>query len=212
MKLIKKNYSKDYFENFAYREVENSQRNRERLRALLEHKQGGSLLEIGCGTGGFLRLAEANFAVEGMDISSYAINAIRPHFGERVSVYNVEQRPLPRNRYDVIVVFNILEHLRQPHKVIDKLAAALNPGGVVIGSVPNNQKILGRLITYAGNQVDRTHVSTLPPDAWQRMFRHSGFQSVDFFGEVNLGRNHCRYIRHPLWPHLAFNLMFVCKK
>lgn len=212
MKLIKRDYSKSYHENLAYRESENSQRNHQRLQALLEHKTGGSLLEIGCGMGGFLRMAEQHFAVEGMDVSSYAVEAMRPHFGERVRVYNVEQRPLPREQYHVIAVFNILEHLRQPNKVIDKISAALQPDGLLIGSVPNNQGVVGGLVTRLGNFVDRTHVSTFTPDVWQRMFNRSGFRSIDFFGEITLGRNRCRYIRRPIWPHISFNLMFVCKK
>ena len=212
MKLIKRDFSKQYHENPLYREAEHSQRNQCRLQALLEYKQGGKLLEIGCGMGGFLRLAESHFEVEGIDVSHYAVKAIHPHFGDRVSVYNVEQRPMPRSTYDVIVVFNILEHLRQPNKVIDKLSAALLPGGVMIGSVPNNQGVIGSLNTRLGNFFDRTHVSTFRPDVWQRMFTHAGFRSTDFFGEVTLGRNRCRYIRRPIWPHVSFNLMFVCQK
>ncbi|MBE0695743.1 MAG: hypothetical protein IH586_02360, partial [Anaerolineaceae bacterium] len=66
-------------------------------------------------------------------------------------------------------------------------------------------------ITRIGSYFDRTHISTFPPDAWQRIFTHAGFKDVLFFGEINLGRNHCRYLRGKSWPHFAFNLMFVCR-
>jgi 2-polyprenyl-3-methyl-5-hydroxy-6-metoxy-1,4-benzoquinol methylase len=179
---------------------------------LLKYKLEGSLLEIGCGKAGFLRLADQYFDVEGMDISQYAIQAIRPHFGDRVRVGNIEQHPLPAARYDVIAVFNILEHLRQPNQVIKRLSNALNPGGLVIGSVPNNQSLVGGLVTRIGNFFDRTHVSTFVPGVWQHLFAHAGFNSIDFFGEVTLGRNHCRYLRGQFWPHLSFNLMFICTR
>lgn len=212
MKLIKRQYEEGYHDSPIYRESENSQRNQSRLTALREYQPSGRLLEIGCGQGGFLRLAEAFFEVEGMDISHAAVNAIRPHFGPRVSVVNVEQRPLPRSRYDAIAVFNILEHLRRPHKVIDKLSAALTPGGVLIGSVPNNQSLVGGAATLLSNFFDRTHVSTFKPEVWQRLFQHAGFQQVVFFGEVTLGRNRCKYLRGNNWHHFSFNLMFICKK
>lgn len=209
MKFVKKEYDQHYHENFAYREHENSQRNLKRLALLLEQRQAGDLLEIGCGTGGFLRLAEKHFRVQGFDVSKYAVQRLQPHFGERVRVVNAEQQPLPRAQYDVIVVFNILEHLRQPHKVVAKIASALKPGGLMIGSVPNNQSIIGGTITRIGNFVDRTHVSTFSPPVWERIFKHAGFLNVRLFGEVNIGRNRCAYLHTPLWPHLAFNLMFT---
>lgn len=212
MKLIKRGYDAHYHENIAYREAENSQRNRQRLAVLLERRKAGKLLEIGCGKAGFLRLAEQHFDVEGIDLSAYAIDSIRGHFGERVKVMNIEHHPLPPARYDIVVVFNILEHLRRPPQVVDRIFTALAPGGLMIGSVPNNQGWVGGAVTRIGNFFDRTHLSTFSPDVWQRIFKKAGFHTIDFFGEVTLGRNRCRYLRGKSWPKLAFNLMFTGEK
>ncbi len=212
MNIVKKEYNQHYHENFAYREADDSQRNHARLDALMAYKSGGRLLEIGCGTGGFLRLAERHFAVEGVDVSDYAIQSIQPHFGERVRVANVEQDGLPEGRYDVIVVFNILEHLHQPHQVAEQIFSSLAPQGVMLGSVPNNYGLVGGLVTRVGNFVDQTHVATFPPNIWRNSFEAAGFQLQDFFGEVTLGRNRCFYLRGPRWPDLSFNLMFACHK
>jgi SAM-dependent methyltransferase len=147
-----------------------------------------------------------------MDVSTYAIQSLKPHFGERVRRFNVEQHPLPREQYDVIAVYNILEHLQQPHKVAARLFAALRPGGLLIGSVPYNAGVVGRAVTHIGNFFDRTHVSTFTPPVWDRIFRHAGFAPLDLFGEVTIGRNRCRYLRGQAWPHLSFNLMFAWQK
>jgi 2-polyprenyl-3-methyl-5-hydroxy-6-metoxy-1,4-benzoquinol methylase len=212
MKLIKRGYEEGYHDQIGYREAKNSQRNLARLALLLEQRQQGRLLEIGCGQGGFLRLAETHFDVSGIDISHQAVAALHPHFGERISVFNVEQRPLTQRNLQVIAAFNILEHLRQPDKVTRRLADALEPGGLLIGSVPNNSHLLGGLVTQIGNFFDRTHISTFTPPTWQRIFHHAGFSQVDFFGEVTIGRNRCVYIRRPFWPHISFNLMFCCTR
>jgi 2-polyprenyl-3-methyl-5-hydroxy-6-metoxy-1,4-benzoquinol methylase len=211
MKLIKKEFDRHYHENIIYQEHHNSQRNQKRLELLLEQRQLGHLLEIGCGTGGFLRLAEQHFDVECIDISKYAIESIRPHFGERVKVHNVELHPLPKEQYDVVVAYNILEHLRHPQKVVERIFNSLKTGGLMIGSVPNNQRLVGGAVTQLGNFFDRTHISTFSPSVWERIFTHAGFQQVSLFGEINLGRNHCAYLRGPNWPHFSFNLMFTCK-
>jgi len=178
---------------------------------LLGRKQTGKLLEIGCGKAGFLRMAEKHFQVEGVDISNHAIESIRPHFGERVMVGNLDSDPLPTNCYDVIVVFNILEHLHKPGEAIQKVAGAIRQDGVVIGSVPNNFGLVGGLVTRLGNFFDRTHIATFEPPVWRRFFEQAGFSQIEFFGEVQMGRNRCTYLRHRLWPYFSFNLMFICQ-
>lgn len=212
MKLIRRGYEKDYHDHPFNRERSDSQRNRERLRLLLSYRQEGRLLEVGCGAGGFLRMAAAHFEVEGVDISHHAVEALRPEFGERVSVLDIAQKPLPRARWDAIIVFNILEHVRQPHRVVEKLYSALAPGGLLLGSVPNNYPPVGSVNTLVGNFFDRTHVSTFNPSTWRRIFTHAGFTALEFFGEVTLGRNRCRYLTGRLWPYVSFNLMFTGTK
>ncbi len=212
MSLIKRDYEKGYHDGILTREKPNSQRNQNRLRTVLERQPGGRLLEIGCGKAGFLNLAESQFDVEGIDISSTAIETIQPQFGERVCVLNVEQRPLPGSGYHVIAAFNVLEHLHQPEKVVAKLFKALAPGGWLFGSVPNKFGPAGSLHTLLSNIFDRTHISTFTPNTWQRIFRHAGFTTIDFFGELNFGPNHSRYLHGRFWRYLSFNLMFFCQK
>ncbi len=212
MKATQKEYGKRYHERLLYRENVNSPRNQARLRLLLKYKHGGRLLEIGCGKGGLLRLAENFYSVEGIDVSQYAITSIKPHFGERVQSADIETSQIAEASYDVIVAFNILEHLRQPEAAIQKIWIGLSRDGILVGSVPCNDKLVGRTVTQIGNIFDRTHISTLAPDAWMHLFTQSGFQEVTFFGEVPFGRNHCLYLNGGTWPYLAFNLMFICKK
>jgi len=212
MKLIQQDYEHDYHGNIFMREKPNSQRIRKRLELLLSCKQAGTLLEIGVGKAGFLRLAQQHFSVEGIDISAQAVEALIPHFGERVRRADVEAHSLPHQRYDAIAIFNVLEHLRRPAAVIARLHRALNPGGVVIGSMPNNYGLVGGLSTRLGNYFDRTHCSTFPPVVWRGLFQQAGFARIQFFGELTIGRNAALYLRGPLWPHLAFNLMFACHK
>ncbi len=156
-------------------------------------------------------MAEEYFQVEGIDISNHAIESIRAHFGERVSVANLEIDPLPTGRYDVIAIFNTLEHLHNPKETINKIVGALKPGGVLMGSVPNNFSLVGGFVTRLGNFFDRTHIATFPPDIWRQLFQQAGFHQINFFGETLLGRNHSIYLRHRWWPYFSFNLMFVCR-
>ena len=78
--------------------------------------------------------------------------------------------------------------------------------------MPNNYGLVGGVVTRLSNYVDRTHISTFTPEVWRRLFQQAGFSRVDFFGEVTVGRNRALYVRRRFWPHVSFNLMFVCVK
>lgn len=212
MKIIKRDFDKKYHDQLLYRETANSLRNKNRVKLLLEYKQAGRLLEIGCGKGGFLSLAEKYFSVEGIDISKYAIDSIKTHFGNRVQVADFVNWEIEPFGYDVIIAFNILEHLLEPRDAIQKIARGLREEGYLIGSVPFNANLVGQSITRIGNFLDRTHLSTFSPDLWLELFSMAGFKDVIFFGEITFGRNHNKYLFGKFWKIVAFNLMFVCRK
>lgn len=212
MSIIKKDYNKNYFENAFYKEKPKSQRNVNRVRELIKHKKRGKLLEIGCGEGNFLHEAQKYFDIQGIDISEYATNKARRLFKDNVSRGNIENITLQPDCYDAIVMFNLLEHLTEPMKVIEKLYDTLKEGGILIGSVPNNFGIIGGLTTALSNTIDKTHCSTYPPSTWYKYFREGGFSKISFFGEITIGRNRSFYVKNKFWKFVSFNLMFVCKK
>jgi len=180
MRIIKKEYDKNYFENGFYKEKPESQRNRNRLRELIRHKKSGKLLEVGYGEGNFLHEAQKQFDIEGIEFSEYATNNARIILGDKVSRGNIQNVNLQSAYYDVIVVFNLLEHLREPMKIINKLSDALKEDGILIGSVPNNFGIIGGLVTALSNIFDKTHCSTYSPNIWYEYFTEVGFSEVSF--------------------------------
>lgn len=212
MSIIKKHYDKSYFENILYKEKFSSQRNKNRIKELLIRKNGGKLLEVGCGEGNFLKEAERYFDVTGIDISEYAINKAKKILGNKVSVGNIERINLQSNYYDAIAAFNLLEHLENPKDVIKKLYSVLKKGGILMGSVPNNFGVVGKSATLISNIIDRTHCSTYPPHVWNGYFTEESFRDISFFGEIMIGRNNNFYIKNKFWKFLSFNLIFICKK
>jgi 2-polyprenyl-3-methyl-5-hydroxy-6-metoxy-1,4-benzoquinol methylase len=181
-----------------------------RITEIRRRKRSGKLLEIGCGEGHLLMEAATVYDVTGTDISPYAVKRSRKLLGGRAVVTNAADFQVPVGDYDVVVAFNVLEHIPRPATVIGAAFSALRPSGVFVGSVPNNSGIVGRLVTQISNVFDRTHCSTYRPQMWRDHFRHAGFGQIDLFGEVSARNWH--YVRGPLWKHVATNLVFVCTK
>ncbi|NCO97006.1 MAG: hypothetical protein COY38_03345 [Candidatus Aenigmarchaeota archaeon CG_4_10_14_0_8_um_filter_37_24] len=198
MNIIRKKYDKNYFQNIFYKENPKSQRKRNQIKELLKYKNNGNLLEVGCGVGNFLKEAEKYFRITGVDISEYAVNEAKKSFRGKISVGNIEEINLESNHYDVIVVFDLLEHLKNPRNTIEKLYKSLKKEGILIGSVPNNFGFVGVLATLFFNAMDKTHRSTFSPHIWHEYFIDIGFENVLFFGEIQIINNHF-YVKNKFW-------------
>jgi 2-polyprenyl-3-methyl-5-hydroxy-6-metoxy-1,4-benzoquinol methylase len=191
-----------------------SPRDEKRLEETLAYKRTGRLLELGFGGGGFLSLAGRHFNITGIDHSHRVLSRIRSAYDDRIAVSrgDIEHEDLGRDHFDVVAAFNILEHLNEPARTVGRIYAGLRDTGILIGSVPNNQPVLGSISTMLTNLGDRTHVSTYPAKRWRQIFEAAGFREVTLFGEVLLTKYLAAYVRDPLWQYYAFNLVFVCRK
>lgn len=210
--MRRKAYDRSYFDSILFRTKAASQRNHKRLQLVLACRPSGALLEIGCGKGHLMQVAGFHYDVEGLEVSEHATRDMEADLRRRIRIGDVEHISLPEDRYDVVVAFNVLEHLTSPATVLTRLALALKPDGVLVGSVPLNHSLIGRAHTALTNVFDRTHCSTLTLAQWRRVFAGAGFPDQELFGEIQAGPNRAVYVRGPLWPHVSLNLMFVLKQ
>ena len=111
------------------------------LNQLIEYygKSEGNLLEIGCGNGEFLALAkEKGFNVNGIEFSSRATETANNRLGEeKVICGSLETSDLPEEHFDICVLFDVVEHVRDPLKQLKKIYKLLKPDGVIFLSTPS---------------------------------------------------------------------------
>ena len=160
-----------------------------------------------------MKLASKHFEVEGIDISEYTINSLKPIFGDKVRVSDIRNVKLNHNYFDIIIIFNVLEHLNDPYPIVKKIYESANKKGLIIGSVPNYSPGVGLLFTWLVNTfIDSTHCSIYPPNYWYKLFNRAGFKKINFYGEFILNRNVSSYIKNKFWKYFSCNLIFICKK
>lgn len=109
------------------------------LRRILPFRQPpGRLLDFGCGWGFFLGAAgQQGWEPHGLEpLPGHAIYA-RAQFGATVVTDILRTATFPPNSFDVITSFQVFEHLPDPAGDLNKLHAALKPGGVIVIEVPN---------------------------------------------------------------------------
>lgn len=104
----------------------------------------GRVLDIGCGTGGFLAYAEKNgWEASGIDFDAYAIKTAKEIF----RLNNVETAELKeyyaRNqekKFDLITFFDVFEHLDNHLEFISLVKMLLRPGGYIAMSLPYRER------------------------------------------------------------------------
>ncbi len=114
------------------------------LQALLDASLGGDVprrvLDAGCGYSIHLELPDG-VELTGLDISPEVLEK-HERLDARI-VGDVETYPLPSATYDVVLCWNVLEHLRHPRAAVANLGQTLKPGGLLIVGVPNLWSLKG---------------------------------------------------------------------
>lgn len=109
-------------------------------------RKSGKLLDIGCATGLFMLEAQkAGFDVYGIDVSSYAISIARRRFPDRVKCASVERAKFKKTSFDVITLFDVIEHLGNPRRVLSRIAALLKPNGLLVINTGDTDSLLAKL-------------------------------------------------------------------
>ena len=92
----------------------------------------GRLLDVGCALGGFLAVAQTQgFEVEGVEIVEYAAEQARTRLHTKVSHSDIYSAKLAPESYDVITMWDVIEHLTDPNLAFEKISRALRPKGYI---------------------------------------------------------------------------------
>lgn len=139
----------------------------------------GRLLEIGPSWGAFCLLAKrAGFSVEAIEMDPSCCEFLTKRIGVKAICRSDEAAALSDATVpDVIAAWHVLEHLRDPWRLVDAAAERLAPGGVLVLALPNpgalQFKIFGRYWTH----VDAPrHLHLIPPDVLRWRAERAGLR------------------------------------
>ena len=162
----------------------------EAVQLLVERKPGGTVLDVGCGAGRFLRMARmAGLCPEGHERqvvtaqTTSQVTRIKVHAGELANVHV---------RYDAVHIADVLEHCPSPLDMLIDIRRLLMPDGVLVarGPLENQMNIFQqsvRLSRLLKAKFGKLGPATLPPyhvilftlTGWRRLFGRAGFRVLD---------------------------------
>jgi SAM-dependent methyltransferase len=103
----------------------------------------GSIMDIGCGSAGLLYLARnEGWQVRGMELTEQTSQAIAEDTGIDVIVANFLEYDNPENeKYDVVVLRHVLEHLPDSILAMNKIGKLLKDNGLALLEFPNTRSM-----------------------------------------------------------------------
>lgn len=168
----------------------------------VEQPADGTLLDVGPGTGIFLRLArERGWKPFGIDVCPESAEKAATEFDIAVDVGDFETFPYARASFDAVTMLDVLEHTVDPLAVLRRAREVLRPGGLIYVAVPNQRclmtAILDRWIRaglpgrsfFLKRLYVEPHLYYFCPRTLTRMLEAAGFEMVGLRGgNVYLGR------------------------
>jgi len=126
---------------------------------------GRRVLDLGCRYGALTRAYARGNQVTGVDVDREAL-AEAAKLGIDTQWADVDV-PLPFEdaSFDVVVAGELLEHVRDPARLVAEAKRVLRPGGQLVASVPNAFRLKNRLRFLAGRwpENDPTHLHLFSP-------------------------------------------------
>ncbi len=155
---------------------------------LLEHVPKKSfILDVGCSNGlqGKYLREKKGCIVYGVDISRQAIKEAKKNL-DKAEIVDIEKDNLPfKEKFDVIIFSDILEHLAYPEKVLSKLKKHLKKDGLVAAAIPNVANLKIRLHLLLGKWdyqelgiLDKTHLRFFTKRTARQLFEDSGLKII----------------------------------
>ncbi len=141
----------------------------------------GRLLEIGPSWGAFCLLAKrAGFEVEAIEMDSRCREFLSTRIGVRTINGDGEVEALSQaSTADVIALWHVVEHLRDPWALIARAAERLAPGGVIVIATPNPAALQFRVLGRFWPHIDAPrHLHLLPPALLHDKVRALGLEEL----------------------------------
>lgn len=100
------------------------------------------ILDVGCGTGSDLKILEKFGDVTVLDIDQPSLDMIDEKYDKICA--DLTKVDLPTEKFDIVIAFDVLEHVEDHAKAAKNLQNSLKKGGKFIGSVPAYQFLYSR--------------------------------------------------------------------
>jgi 2-polyprenyl-3-methyl-5-hydroxy-6-metoxy-1,4-benzoquinol methylase len=149
------------------------------LAGVHRHERGGRLLDVGCHLGLFLDVArEGGWDVAGVEPSRWAVDRARAR-GLDVRHGTLATAGFPEESFDVITMWDVVEHLADPLSELRRIHRLLRPDGLLACSTMNVEALFPRLAGRRWPWYMQMHLVYFSRRSLHNMLTKAGFRVVE---------------------------------
>jgi len=184
---LKNFYKEDYYSSkfdflyknyFAEKEIRINNFTKE-LSSLLKYTNRGKLLEIGCAAGFFLEVAKKYFTVQGIELSEYSSGFAKNTMGLPVNTGDLFSANFRSGDFDVVVMWDVIEHLKDPKSTLIEINKILKTGGILALSTGNiNANIPKNNLSEWKMLMPPWHLFYFSKETINKILKESGFEII----------------------------------
>ena len=176
--------------------------------------QKRTLLEIGCGNGFFLEegLKQGYVNVVGVEPSADAVARANSKVRSQIICDMMRPGLFGKGQFDVICMFQVLDHIADPAGLLAECYHVLKPGGLILCLNHNIEAISARLLRNRSPIVDIEHTFLYSPDTMRHLFSSSGFKVLRIHPVINIYSPHYMVMLLPLPRTIKGILLKLLKK
>ena len=173
----------------------------------------GALLEIGCGNGFFLEeaLKRGYASVCGVEPSKDAVARASPLIRPHVFCDIMRPNLFAKEQFDVLCMFQVLDHITDPSGLLDECFRVLKPGGLFLCLNHNIESLSAMFSGKRSPIIDIEHTYVYSPDTLSRLFVSRGFDVLDIGSALNFYSPYYLARLVPL-PGMIKGLLLKCLK
>lgn len=183
------------------------------------YKKSGSLLDIGCGFGLLLKVAkDKGFEVLGVEKEKRAVEIATKKWKLSVVKGEFPEVDIKSAFFDVVICFDILEHVRNPKQFLSSIDHILRKNGLLVIQSPNIESIMAKITRDRWNWLlVPNHLWHFSPKTLPIILKKSGFEilklkTLDDLSEFNfnlidaLGIKRTNFFSKIIWK--TFRILF----
>jgi len=183
------------------------------LKNIEKYKKKGLLLDIGCSIGIFLSLAQNKaWKVHGIEPSQWCVDQCKKLFNIKIKKGTYQKLNNTKTRFDVITLWDVLEHLDDPLDALKTCRDLLKKDGLLVFSTLNFRSVYARMLGKKWPWLMKMHIYYFDKKTIKKYLEKAGLKLIQLsMYKHTISINYLLYKLKTISPFL-FSLMKMIKK